>query len=43
MGLYICKKLANKSGLEIDLSSEENIGTKVDIIFPLERITLLES
>ena len=43
MGLYICKKLANKLGLGLELISEENKGTKVNIIFPLGKITLLES
>lgn len=43
MGLYICKKLVNKLGLGINLTSKENIGTKVNIVFPLGKITLLES
>lgn len=43
MGLYICKKLADKLGLGISLDSKENIGTKVNIVFPLGKITLLES
>lgn len=43
MGLYICKKLADKLGLGISLNSKENIGTKVNIVFPLGKITLLES
>jgi signal transduction histidine kinase len=43
MGLYICKKLTTKLGLGLELTSEENTGTKVNIIFPLGKITLLES
>jgi signal transduction histidine kinase len=43
MGLYICKKLATKLGLGLELTSEENKGTVVNIIFPLGKITLLES
>lgn len=34
IGLYLCKKLCGKLGLGIELSSEENIGTEVRIIFP---------
>lgn len=34
MGLYICKKLCNKLGLEIKAYSLLNEGTKIDIIFP---------
>lgn len=43
MGLYICKKLVTKLGLGITLSSRENIGRKVNIVFPLGKITILES
>ena len=43
MGLYICNNLAKKLGLGIELTSEENKYTKVNIIFPLGKITLLES
>ena len=34
IGLYICKKLCDKLGLGIKLSSKENIGTEVKLIFP---------
>lgn len=34
IGLYLCKKLCDKLGIGIDISSEENIGTKVKLIFP---------
>lgn len=35
IGLYLCKQLCNKLGLDIILISEENLGTKVEIIFPI--------
>lgn len=38
IGLYLCKKLCTKLGLGIKLESEENIGTKVSIIFPINNI-----
>ena len=34
IGLYLCKKLCGKLGLGIELSSEENAGTEIRIIFP---------
>lgn len=34
IGLYLCKKLCDKLGLGIEISSEKNIGTDVKIIFP---------
>ena len=34
IGLYLCKKLCDKLGLGIKLSSKENIGTEVKLIFP---------
>lgn len=34
IGLYLCRKLCDKLGLKIELSSKENIGTEVRIIFP---------
>lgn len=34
IGLYLCKKLCDKLGIGIEISSEENIGTKVKLIFP---------
>lgn len=38
IGLYLCKKLCIKLGLGIKLEAEENIGTKVSIIFPINNI-----
>ncbi|GAA0181962.1 sensor histidine kinase [Clostridium sediminicola] len=40
MGLYICKKLCDKLGLEINIASELGKGTKVNIIFPLSKFNL---
>ncbi|MGL4362056.1 MAG: sensor histidine kinase [Cellulosilyticaceae bacterium] len=34
IGLYLCKNLCNKLGLEIDIESELGKGTRVVIIFP---------
>lgn len=34
IGLYLCKKLCDKLGLGLELSSEKNIGTEVRIVFP---------
>ncbi|EKQ51257.1 MULTISPECIES: sensor histidine kinase [unclassified Clostridium] len=39
IGLYLCKKLCEKLGLGISLSSEEGEGTKVNIIFPIGDFT----
>ena len=33
IGLHLCKKLCDKLGLGIELSSEENVGTEVRLIF----------
>ncbi len=41
MGLYLCKKLCDKLGLEINIKSELGVGTKVNIIFPLSNFNLL--
>lgn len=41
IGLYLCKKLCLKLGLNITLTSEYNKGTKVNIIFPLNNLTRL--
>ena len=35
IGLYVCKKLCNKLGLNIELDSKINEGTTVRIVFPL--------
>ncbi len=34
IGLYLCKKLCTKMGLGLEIESQENVGTKVSIIFP---------
>ncbi len=34
IGLYLCKKLCDKLGLAIYISSKENSGTTVEIVFP---------
>lgn len=34
IGLYLCKKLCDKLGLGIECLSEENVGTKIQIVFP---------
>lgn len=40
MGLYLCRKLCDKLGLEINIESELGVGTKVNIIFPLSKFNL---
>lgn len=35
MGLYLCKKLCEKLGLGINIKSNENEGTEVTILFPI--------
>ncbi|HAT4134824.1 TPA: sensor histidine kinase, partial [Clostridium perfringens] len=35
MGLYLCKNLCDKLGLGLKITSEENEGTEVSIIFPI--------
>lgn len=35
MGLYLCKNLCNKLGIEITAVSEEGVGTKVILKFPI--------
>lgn len=39
IGLYLCKKLCYKLGIGISLNSKENIGTKVNIVFPQGKFT----
>lgn len=39
IGLYLCKKLCDKLGIGISLNSKENIGTKVNIVFPQVKFT----
>ncbi|WP_330375441.1 sensor histidine kinase [Inediibacterium massiliense] len=40
MGLYLCKKLCHKLGLEINITSQLGVGTKVHIVFPLGQFNL---
>ena len=35
MGLYLCKNLCDKLGLGLKITSKENEGTEVSIIFPI--------
>lgn len=42
IGLYLCKKLCLKLGLDILLESKEGEGTKVKLIFPLGNLTRLK-
>ncbi|MDB1922759.1 sensor histidine kinase [Clostridium tertium] len=43
IGLYLCKKLIMKLGLGINLTSEQNGGTKVSITFPINRMMIFEN
>lgn len=38
MGLYLCRKLCLRLGMQINISSNVNEGTKVSLIFPLSNI-----
>lgn len=38
MGLYLCRKLCLRLGMQINISSKVNEGTKVSLIFPLSNI-----
>lgn len=40
IGLYLCKSLCEKLGLGIKLESQSNVGTKVEIVFPIGKFTL---
>ncbi|UAT30283.1 sensor histidine kinase [Bacillus badius] len=42
IGLYLCKQLADKLHLGIDIQSVKHAGTEVTIIFPKSKVTLLE-
>lgn len=42
IGLYLCKKLCKKLGLDINLVSEECKFTRVSIIFPINRMMIFE-
>ena len=39
IGLYLCKKLCDKLGIGINLTSKEGLGTKVNIVFPKGKFT----
>ena len=41
IGLYLCKKLCNKLGLAIEITSKKNIGTEIIITFPHSSYTRL--
>lgn len=38
IGLYLCKTLCDKLGLGITLTSKINVGTKVNIVFPVRKL-----
>ncbi|WP_066893667.1 HAMP domain-containing sensor histidine kinase [Clostridium nigeriense] len=40
MGLYLCKSLCEKLGLGINIKSKVKLGTRVEIIFPVGKLTL---
>ncbi|MCY6353768.1 sensor histidine kinase [Clostridium sp. ZS2-4] len=40
IGLYLCKKLCDRLGLGINITSQLGAGTKVNIIFPLSKHSL---
>lgn len=42
MGLYLCKKLSQKLGLGINLESKVKKGTKISIIFPINKMMIFE-
>ena len=42
MGLYLCKKLTQKLGLGINIESQIKKGTKVAIIFPINKMMIFE-
>lgn len=42
MGLYLCKMLCDKLYLDLKISSTENIGTSVSIVFPMNTMLLLK-
>ncbi|MCG4544872.1 ATP-binding protein, partial [Clostridium perfringens] len=42
IGLYLCKKLCKKLGLDIKLISEEGKFTRVSIIFPINKMMIFE-
>ena len=38
IGLYLCKTLSNKLGLGIEISSEVGKGTKIRLVFPINKL-----
>ncbi len=42
MGLYLCRQLCDKLYLDLKISSQEEIGTSVSIIFPINTMMLLK-
>lgn len=42
IGLYLCKKLSNKLGLGINIESTIGKGTKVAIIFPINKMMIFQ-
>lgn len=42
IGLYLCSKLCNKMGLQIQLNSQKGIGTKITIVFPKSAICYIK-
>ena len=42
IGLYLCKKLCDKLGINIILNSKENDGTKIKLVFPKSSFVNLE-
>lgn len=42
MGLYLCKKLCNKIGLNISIHSTGNNGTTVTIVFPKSKMMIFD-
>ncbi|WMJ23847.1 sensor histidine kinase [Paludicola sp. MB14-C6] len=43
IGLYLCKKLCDKMGLQISISSVEKEGTVVQIAFPKSKMVIFET
>ena len=41
IGLYLCKKLCIKLGLDIQIKSKLDVGTKVNIIYPVSNFNLV--
>ena len=39
IGLYLCKKLCDKLGVHISITSDEKVGTTVEFIFPQTQMT----